>query len=314
MRIRLFITVCGLFVVWDKMRICLTLTCCDFTDSYGSNIVLQLQGKKTWHFWAPTNANMKLLRSSRIPYEESSIYSSYDPHTCSIQPDMTLTIEAGDALLVPKHWWHFVDTSSDSSFSVNLWIPHFESPTSSLSDGINARKCRLSNSLSCNDDTRDNATEAIVRFIFGAMKKTIDGMEWPGSVTPEVSHCNGWMNSLGISNEELSFDCDEGHANLSEMLGNEDPSVDDADANFELLLLALRRHGCDFIESHCTSCSRGDKKSSNNIVSSSNFDDPDKKVVPILCCAARKRNLLQNLTNALLQPEVVEACLASLMS
>ena len=32
-----------------------------------------------------------------------------------------VTLEGGDVLLVPKHWWHFV-RNIDPSISVNMWI------------------------------------------------------------------------------------------------------------------------------------------------------------------------------------------------
>lgn len=33
-------------------------------------------------------------------------------------------LEAGDVLLVPKHWWHYVETMGPTpSVSINTWIP-----------------------------------------------------------------------------------------------------------------------------------------------------------------------------------------------
>lgn len=82
-------------------------------DSYGSNVVLQLRGHKRWLLWAPTAQNLSDLGARRVPYEESSIYAEHDPRRDQSQdrprpPDMTLEMEEGDVLLLPKHWWHYV--------------------------------------------------------------------------------------------------------------------------------------------------------------------------------------------------------------
>ncbi|KAM4609104.1 HSPB1-associated protein 1 homolog isoform 2-T2 [Polymixia lowei] len=51
-------------------------------DSYGYNLVLQVQGRKRWHLFPPEDtAN---LYPTRIPYEESSIFSQVDV----LQPDL----------------------------------------------------------------------------------------------------------------------------------------------------------------------------------------------------------------------------------
>ena len=33
-----------------------------------------------------------------------------------------ITLNAGDVLFVPRHWWHFVYTHSESSISINTWL------------------------------------------------------------------------------------------------------------------------------------------------------------------------------------------------
>ncbi|KAH8280110.1 hypothetical protein KR018_007980 [Drosophila ironensis] len=97
-------------------------------DTFGVNIVVQVYGSKSWLLFPPETP----LESTRIPYEESSVYSMenfYAPATdlsshyralgkfayhCILQP--------GDVLIVPRHWWHYVEARS-MALSVNYWVP-----------------------------------------------------------------------------------------------------------------------------------------------------------------------------------------------
>ncbi|XP_058277384.1 HSPB1-associated protein 1 isoform X3 [Hirundo rustica] len=79
-------------------------------DSYGCNLVLQVQG--------------------RIPYEESSIFSKVN----IANPDLkrfpkfrnstahVVTLSPGQVLLVPRHWWHYVESIDPVTVSINSWI------------------------------------------------------------------------------------------------------------------------------------------------------------------------------------------------
>ena len=57
------------------------------------------------------------------------MYSTYDPRLRDsnivgfIPPNYDITLNEGDVLYVPKHYWHFVETSSAISLSINLWLP-----------------------------------------------------------------------------------------------------------------------------------------------------------------------------------------------
>lgn len=104
-------------------------------DTYGCNLVCQIRGNKQWILFPPWNT--KYLYATRIPYEESSVYSSVDfnnpdtnrfPQLQKATPFM-VTLAPGDALFVPRHWWHFVKTVDGGdchddrcSLSINLWL------------------------------------------------------------------------------------------------------------------------------------------------------------------------------------------------
>lgn len=101
-------------------------TPCHF-DTYGSNLVAQICGRKQWILFPPEDSYC--LYPTRVPYEESSVFSSVN----ILSPDLKahplfkrcnpyiVTLEPGDVLFVPKQWWHFVQ-SLDASVSINSWI------------------------------------------------------------------------------------------------------------------------------------------------------------------------------------------------
>ncbi|XP_071394946.1 HSPB1-associated protein 1 homolog [Centroberyx affinis] len=97
-------------------------------DSYGCNLVLQVQGRKRWHLFPPDDAAN--MYPTRIPYEESSVFSQVDV----LRPDLqrfpafrrarahTVTLQPGQVLYVPRHWWHYVESVDPVTVSVNSWI------------------------------------------------------------------------------------------------------------------------------------------------------------------------------------------------
>ncbi|GFG32651.1 hypothetical protein Cfor_12761 [Coptotermes formosanus] len=82
-------------------------------DTYGCNLVAQVYGRKQWILF-PSEKTSSLL-PTRIPYEESSIYSnlnfySPDPNIANVlQEAYVVTLKPGDVLFVPRHWWHYVE-------------------------------------------------------------------------------------------------------------------------------------------------------------------------------------------------------------
>lgn len=59
-----------------------------------------------------------------------------------------VTLEPGDVLFVPKHWWHFVE-AVDTSLNVNVWV---DAP----------------------DDAHDRAKEAIARVLVTSLAGGLD--------------------------------------------------------------------------------------------------------------------------------------------
>jgi len=96
-------------------------------DSYGVNLVAQLQGEKKWILYAPEESTN--LYPTRVPFENSSVYASVDPaHPQYFRyprfrdaQALTVTLRPGDLLYVPKHWWHYV-VAETTSLSVNSWF------------------------------------------------------------------------------------------------------------------------------------------------------------------------------------------------
>ncbi|XP_042523603.1 HSPB1-associated protein 1-like isoform X2 [Dipodomys spectabilis] len=97
-------------------------------DSYGCNLVFQVQGRKRWHLFPPEDT--PFLYPTRIPYEESSVFSKVNV----VNPDLqrfpqfqkaqrhVVTLCPGQVLFVPRHWWHYVESIDPVSVSINSWI------------------------------------------------------------------------------------------------------------------------------------------------------------------------------------------------
>jgi hypothetical protein len=123
-------------------------TPCHF-DTYGCNLVSQVHGRKTWLLFPPEDT--KYLRPTRIPYEESSVYSQINfslPSTADLEDLMKcspvkITLEPGDVLFVPPKYWHFVQ-AEDFSISVNTWVE-------------------------LSQDRKSRMEEALIRFLVGSI-------------------------------------------------------------------------------------------------------------------------------------------------
>ncbi|XP_056392519.1 HSPB1-associated protein 1 isoform X2 [Hyla sarda] len=97
-------------------------------DCYGCNLVLQVQGRKKWHLFHPEDTAH--LYPTRIPYEESSVFSKVNvvkpdwqryPAFSRARPHV-VTLHPGQVLLVPPRWWHYVESVDDVTISINSWL------------------------------------------------------------------------------------------------------------------------------------------------------------------------------------------------
>ncbi|EKX42932.1 hypothetical protein GUITHDRAFT_110978 [Guillardia theta CCMP2712] len=90
-------------------------------DTYGYNLVAQLYGEKRWLLFPPGDRK-GLMRPTRIPYEESSVFSDLKFKSAGEVPGgMEVVLKPGEVLYVPHYWWHQVEALSDS-ISVNSWV------------------------------------------------------------------------------------------------------------------------------------------------------------------------------------------------
>lgn len=130
-------------------------------DSYGCNLVLQVQGRKRWYLFPPEDtAN---LYPTRIPYEESSVFSQVNV----LHPDLrrfpafqrasahVVTLQPGQVLYVPRHWWHYVESVDPITVSINSWIELGEDDFARVSEAVTkAVVCAIKSAQS--DDSTDN--------------------------------------------------------------------------------------------------------------------------------------------------------------
>ena len=114
-------------------------------DTYGENLVCQLAGTKVWSLFSPADSDK--LRPSRVPYEESSVFSlvnlkHLERNTQPVLDQLrgaacySVTLQPGDVLFVPHQWWHQVTTVSPWSLSVNTWLPHPQDNTARLAEAL----------------------------------------------------------------------------------------------------------------------------------------------------------------------------------
>lgn len=123
-------------------------------DTYGCNVVVQIYGTKRWLLFPPeTKFNV-----TRIPYEESSIYCQenlFSPSKMNVEElsklrCMKIDLKPGSILIVPKGWWHYVETL-ETSLSINYWIPLMSDRTSQIDECI----VKFIIESTCQDEEKD---------------------------------------------------------------------------------------------------------------------------------------------------------------
>lgn len=103
-------------------------------DTYGSNLVAQIDGVKRWYLFPPSDAEM--LRPTRIPYEESSVFCTTNPTSSQFQKNCyKVDLQPGDVLFVPKHWWHYVE-SIHTSISINTWLEQIDDDVDRIRESL----------------------------------------------------------------------------------------------------------------------------------------------------------------------------------
>lgn len=87
------------------------------------NLLVQVVGKKRIRLWSP-NKTSQLYPG----YQNVNFASPIDPDNVDRatfvhyqEPDIELTLHAGEALYLPAYWWHHVITDSQYAVSVNYW-------------------------------------------------------------------------------------------------------------------------------------------------------------------------------------------------
>ncbi|RZC35173.1 HSPB1-associated protein 1 [Asbolus verrucosus] len=106
-------------------------------DTYGCNLVSQVYGRKQWILF-PSEENLK---PTRIPYEESSIYSKLNFFSPTIEDFegvgscRKIILDPGDVLFVPHRWWHYVE-NLDTAISINVWLPLPEDDEERLKEAL----------------------------------------------------------------------------------------------------------------------------------------------------------------------------------
>jgi len=102
-------------------------------DCYGGNLVAQVFGEKEWTLFPPEATSA--LRPTRIPYEESSVYSQMSARQVQAMGGLRVRLQPGELLHVPHHWWHQVACVTPS-VSVNVWVPHKDDGIERVGEGL----------------------------------------------------------------------------------------------------------------------------------------------------------------------------------
>lgn len=171
-----------MFALYIDFQMCFYITHCLFDqgskgahtalhyDTYGVNLVFQVKGCKVWKLWKPSSCEetevKDSMRPTRVPYEESSVFSRWDIRDTETElrpPDFEVRLAPGQALFVPKAWWHDVECDSDMCISLNMWLDA-TSPGKKIS-----HKRQRSDADQSHTDSFSRVSEAIARVVVSSM-------------------------------------------------------------------------------------------------------------------------------------------------
>ncbi|XP_075590181.1 HSPB1-associated protein 1 homolog [Dermatophagoides farinae] len=187
-------------------------------DTYGYNFVGQLYGRKQWILFPPTDA--AVLYPTRIPYEESSIFSQINfkhidlnkfPLFKQCRPYI-IELKPGDLLHVPHHWWHYVENldqcnnnedNDQVSISVNVWIdPTSLKPTTTVDDDDDNMVATI--------NRRDHIQECITQLLFDSLHRSIgfSNEKWLNSLNVHPIPANELLQTLNhLIGQHHADDC-----------------------------------------------------------------------------------------------------------
>ncbi|CAM1321543.1 HSPBAP1 (predicted) [Pycnogonum litorale] len=183
-------------------------------DSYGYNLVAQLYGRKRWILFDPSESSA--LEPTRIPFEESSVYSGINmscrendyPLSFTKTSPYEIILEPGDVLYVPHRYWHYVQ-SLETSISINTWIEmDYEDNRSRLNEAI-VRSLTTAYCNSCDKTTscdwlnyNEELTDTTTTFDY--IRQSINKLSLENSK-------DGDSNTYGRSDRGLrcSMECDD---------------------------------------------------------------------------------------------------------
>ncbi|XP_032486666.1 HSPB1-associated protein 1 isoform X1 [Phocoena sinus] len=158
-------------------------------DTYGCNLVFQVQGRKRWHLFPPEDT--PFLYPTRIPYEESSVFSKINV----VNPDLKrfpqfwkarrhmVTLSPGQVLFVPRHWWHYVESIDPVTVSINSWIELEEDHQARVEEAITRMLvCALKTAENPHDtrawlnptEVEETSHEVNCRYLNGAVSAFLD--------------------------------------------------------------------------------------------------------------------------------------------
>lgn len=123
------------------------------------------------------------MQPTRVPYEESTVYSKYNFFTPSeIEIEAVkkmsgkvkiITLEPKDVLFIPKGWWHYVE-SLETSLSVNIWLPIKEDCESRLTESlVNLIVNTLGNEISKSEDQPESDLQECIELVSGMIIRNI---------------------------------------------------------------------------------------------------------------------------------------------